>query len=130
MRLLLAAVMVAIGSAGCHPGPILAKPEIVGGTIAGIVKTSDANVAVPGRRVSAIEVTTGTRVDATTGANGGYTVQVPIGTYRLELELKGSEVLAKQPRQTHVNNGDLDPGRDFVIVTRAAVDRSPDASSE
>jgi hypothetical protein len=45
---------------------------------------------------------------------------VPIGTYRLELELKASEVLAKQPSQTHVNNGDLDPGRDFVIITRAA----------
>ncbi|HEY1913859.1 MAG TPA: carboxypeptidase-like regulatory domain-containing protein [Vicinamibacterales bacterium] len=120
MRLLLAAFVIAIGSAGCHPGPIASKPEIVGGTIAGIVKTSDASVAVPGRRVSAIEVKTGTRVDATTGADGGYTVQVPIGTYRLELELKGSETLAKQPAQTHVNNGDLDPGRDFVIIARAA----------
>ncbi len=120
MRLLLATCLFAIGSAACHPGPIAAKPEIVGGTIAGIVKTSDASVAVPGRRVSAIEVKTAARVDATTGADGGYTVQVPIGTYRLELELKGSEVLAKQPAQTHVNNGDLDPGRDFVIIARAA----------
>ncbi len=120
MKSLFAAFVVAIGSAGCHPGPIAAKPEIVGGTIAGIVKTSDASTAVPGRRVSAIEVKTGTRLDATTGLDGGYTVRVPVGTYRLELELRGSEVLAKQPGQTHVNNGDLDPGRDFVIIAKAA----------
>jgi Carboxypeptidase regulatory-like domain len=120
MRWSMAAVAAAaILSAACHPGPIASKPEIVGGTIAGIVKTSDSTVAVPGRRVSAVEVKTGTRGDTTTGADGGYTVQVPIGTYRLELELAGSEILAKQPSPTHVNNGDLDPGRDFVIIQRA-----------
>jgi hypothetical protein len=104
----------------CHPGPVLnTQPNKVGGTIAGIVKTADAAIAVPGRKVSVIEVKTGVRHETTTGANGGYTIQVPEGTYRFELELREGETLAKQPDHTRVNNSDLDASRDFVITTRA-----------
>ncbi len=107
-------------SAACHPGPVLnAQPNKVGGTIAGIVKTADAAIAVPGRKVAVIDVKTGARHETTTGANGGYTIQVPEGTYRFELELREGEMLAKQPDHTHVNNSDLDASRDFVITTRA-----------
>ena len=111
-------VCLAALSAACHPGPILSAEQKVGGTIAGIVTTADSTVAVPGRKVSAIDVSTGTRHDTTTGPNGGYTIQVPVGTYRLEIELRSGETLAKQPDQTHVSNGDLDPHRDFVITVR------------
>ena len=111
---------------GCGPGPmgrpgpvVNANPSKVGGTIAGIVKTADASVAVPGRKVSVIEVKTGKRHDTTTGTNGGYTLQVPEGTYRFEIELRPGETLAKQPEETHVGNSDLDTSRDFVITTRA-----------
>ena len=113
-------------AAACGPGPVgrpgpvvNTQPNKVGGTIAGIVKTADSSVAVPGRKVSVIEVSTGARHDTTTGTNGGYTFQVPEGTYRFEIELRGGEVLAKQPEQTHVGNSDLDTSRDFVITTRA-----------
>jgi hypothetical protein len=118
---LVLALVVAL-TAACHPGPIIdtTPPPSVGGTIAGIVTTSDSTVAVPGRKVTAIEVSKGSRYDATTGANGGYTIQVPEGTYRIEIELRGGEALAKRPDQTHINNGDLDPGRDFVITARPA----------
>jgi hypothetical protein len=107
-------------SAACHPGPVIdTKPQAsVGGTIAGIVTTSDSTVAVPGRKVTAIEVANGSRYDATTATNGGYTIKVPEGTYRIEIELRAGEALAKQPDQTKINNGDLDPGRDFVITIR------------
>ena len=111
-------VCAAAFSAACHPGPILSTEQKVGGTIAGIVKTADSSVAVPGRKVSVIDVSTGSRRDTTTGANGGYTIQVPEGTYRIDIELRVSETLAKQPDQTHINNGDLDASRDFVIVMR------------
>jgi hypothetical protein len=109
-------------SAACHPGPIIdtTPPASVGGTIAGIVTTADSTVAVPGRKVTAIEVSAGSQYAATTAANGGYTIKVPEGTYRIEIELRGSETLAKRPEQTRVNNGDLDPGRDFVITVRPA----------
>ena len=111
-----------IGSTvACHPGPVVeTKPNAAGGTIAGMVSTADSTVAVPGRKVTAIEVKTGTRFEATTATNGGYTIKVPEGTYRLEVELRPAETLAKRPDETQVNNGDLDPGRDFVITVRSA----------
>ena len=30
------------------------------------------------------------------------------------------QTLAKQPEQTHINNSDLDPNRDFVITVKRA----------
>ena len=109
-------------SAACYsgvarPGPVVnTQPAHVGGTIAGIVKTADNAVALPGRKVTVIETTTGQRLETTTAANGGYTIQVPSGTYRIEVELRAGEALSKQPEPTHVGNGDLDTTRDFVIT--------------
>lgn len=113
----------ALLTAACHPGPVVnagAKQPSVGGTIAGVVSTPDPAVAVPGRKVTAVETTNGSRYDTTTAANGGYTIQVPEGTYRIEVELRPGEALAKQPVTTKVNNSDLDSGRDFVITAKPA----------
>jgi hypothetical protein len=41
---------------------------------------------------------------------------VPSGTYRIEIELRPGETLAKRPDETHVGNADLDTTRDFVIT--------------
>jgi hypothetical protein len=119
-------VGVAALFAACGPGPmgrpgpvVNGQPNKVGGTIAGIVKTADASVAVPGRKVTVIEVKTGARHDTTTAANGGYTVQVPEGTYRFEIELRAGETLSKKPDDTHIGNSDLDTTRDFIITMRA-----------
>jgi hypothetical protein len=104
-------------SLACHPGPIVdtgSKPPVVRGTIAGIVST-EANEPVAGRRVSAIDAVSGRRYDAITGTNGGYTIQVPQGTYRLEVQLRERERVVKQPAETKVDKADLDPHRDFVI---------------
>src|ERR1700750_1854797 len=101
-------IACAVASAACYsgiarPGPVVnTQPAQVGGTIAGIVKTADNAVAVPGRKVTVVETTTGERHDTTTAANGGYTLQVPKGTYRFEIELRPGEALAKQPEETHV----------------------------
>ena len=104
-----------------RPGPVVnTRPNKVGGTIAGIVKTADSSIAVPGRKVSVIEVKTGARHDTTTASNGGYTIQVPEGTYRFEIELRTGETLATQPAETHVGNSDLDTTRDFVITMRTS----------
>ncbi len=114
-------VAYAMSLTACHPGPVLdtgPNPPSVGGTVAGLVTTADATVAVPTRKVTVIETTTGSRYDATTAANGGYTIQVPEGTYRIEVELRAGEVLTKQPDPTLVTNGDLDTGRDFVIAVK------------
>jgi hypothetical protein len=112
---------VAALSAACHPGPVLnSDKQTVGGTIAGIVTTADPAIAVPGRKITVVEVSTGARHETTTGVNGGYTIQVPVGTYRIDIELRAGETLGKRPDQTHLNNGDLDPHRDFVITVRPA----------
>jgi hypothetical protein len=122
MRLFLIAVVVSVlTSAACHPGPVIdtGPDQPAGGTIAGIVST-DSKVAVPSRKVTAINVQSGARFDATTGPNGGYTIQVPQGTYRLELELKPGEAIVKHPGETRVNRSDLDPQRHFVITVGKA----------
>jgi hypothetical protein len=118
MRLLhLAAAVALLIAAGCHPGPVIGtgpQPPGVGGTIAGIV-SAEGNVPLAGRKVTAIETTAGTRYDATTGTNGGYTIKVPQGTYRLEVELRPGEKVVKQPDETRISKSDLDTRRDFVL---------------
>jgi hypothetical protein len=106
----------ALAASACHPGAVIntdPKPS-VGGTIAGVVR-SGAN-PVTGRKVTAVNVATSTRFEATTGANGGYTIKVPEGTYRIDLETRAGETISKRPEQTRVDNSDLDSGRDFEIA--------------
>jgi len=66
MRSLLLVLALVVGfSTACHPGPVVdTNPNRVGGTIAGIVTTADSTVAVPGRKVTAIEVASGSRFEA------------------------------------------------------------------
>ena len=105
-------------SAGCHAPVITTDPGIkAGGTIAGIVRATDGSVPLVTRKVTAIHASTGARFETTTGVNGGYTIKVPEeGRYRIEVELRQGEVIAKGPGETDINNGDLDPGRDFEIT--------------
>ena len=107
------------GSVACHPfrGPVVGGTEQkVGDTIAGIV--SAGTMALASRKVTVINTATQARYDTTTASNGGYTIKVPEGTYRIELELRPGESLSKQPGETHINNGDLDAGQDFVVTIR------------
>jgi hypothetical protein len=108
-------------SVACHPfrGPVIGgTAQQVGGTIAGIVSATGGTTALASRKVTAINTATQARFDTTTAANGGYTLKVPEGTYKIEIELRPGESLAKQPGETHINNGDLDSGRDFVVTVK------------
>ena len=123
MRRLIKSVVLLLLLAGfiaCHPGPVIGggPKQPVGGAIAGMVTAADGSVVLTGRKVTAIEVNTQTRYDTTTAANGGYTIQVPEGTYRLELELRPSETLIKTPAETHIQKSDVDAGRDFVVTIK------------
>jgi hypothetical protein len=104
--------------AGCHNQPVIdtgPKPPNVGGTISGNA-TGVGGTALSARKVTAIETTTGARYVESTATNGGYTIKVPKGTYRLELELRPGEALSKEPEPTKVDVGDLDGQRDFVVT--------------
>lgn len=121
MRLAFALSFI-IAAAACRAPVITTDPGIkAGGTIAGIVRATDGSVALATRKVTAIHVASGARFETTTGTNGGYTIKVPeVGRYRIEVELRDGEVVAKGPDETDINNGDLDPGRDFEITVAAA----------
>ena len=111
-------VLLLLGS-GCaarHGRALLGGSTIpqVGGTVSGTVRTA-TGMPLGGRRVSAIDMATEAHYDATTAESGGYTIQVPEGKYRLEVELRGGDVIATQPPQTSVNVSDLDALLDFVI---------------
>src|SRR6185369_3219465 len=107
-RLVLALILTS--SVACHPGQPLAGgvKQPIGGTISGAVSATDTSVPIVGRKVVLTETTT--------NANGGYTIQVPKGTYRIELELRPGEALARQPAETHITTSDLDARRDFVVT--------------
>lgn len=107
-----------VPSAACHPGPVIGGTRVeAGGTIAGIVSAS-GSVALTGRKVTVTNVATSAKYEATTATDGGYTIKVPEGTYHIEVELRPGETLSKRPADTHINNSDLDPGRDFVVTVR------------
>ena len=104
----------------CHHEPVIdtgERPAGVGGTISGTVR-SVAGEALSARKVTATNTASGVKIEQSTAANGGYTMQVPAGTYRLELELRSGETLATRPDPTDVNVGDRDSQRDFVVTVR------------
>jgi hypothetical protein len=118
--IVVAAALVA--AAACMPrGPVVdtgARPEGVGGTIAGTARASGATNPLSGRKVTAIDNASGSRYETTTAINGGYTLKVPTGTYRLELELREGEAYDTRPEATDVGVGDIDSARDFVVTVR------------
>jgi len=117
-----AVLILAVGLSACNAahGPVLdrgSKPPNVKGTISGVVRLEGGGVA-EGRKVTAVNVATGDRIDVTTGINGSYTVQVPPGKYRLEVELHAGERVTEQPAETTLTGSDLDGRRNFVIASR------------
>jgi hypothetical protein len=109
-------LMLSGGCAARHGRPLIGGTVVPNptGTISGRVESS-TGTPVEGRRVSAIDMATEAHYDATTANNGGYTIKVPPGRYRLEVALRGGEQLAQQPRQTNVDAGDVDEDLNFVI---------------
>ena len=113
----IASALLIVGLSACAPrGPIIdtgSQPPDVGGTIAG--KVTSGSTPVVGRKVTAVNVASGQRIETSTAGNGGYTMKVPMGRYRLELELQPRETLEAQPGELEIRRSDVDASRDFVI---------------
>jgi len=92
------------------------RPPSTEGTIAGSVSEADVSLPVMNRRVIVTDVRSAAKYQVTTALNGGYTVQLPKGTYRIELALESGESYLTRPSDTRVNKGDLELHRDFVIT--------------
>lgn len=121
VRYSLLVAMIVVGLGGCRTGtPVLdrgEKPVSQAGTIAGHVRSS-GDAAVVSRVVRAVSLATGETFETTTNNAGTYTLKVPPGRYRLEVELRQGEHLTRQPGETQINPSDLDPDRNFVIDIR------------
>jgi hypothetical protein len=122
MRLmnLIAVMLILLATACAVRGPIGGDsnpPSNVGGTISGVVR-STGDTPLSGRKVTAVNVTTGQRMETSTAVNGGYTIKVAPGNYRLEVELRAGEVVNNPPDDVHISTSDLDAGRNFVITTK------------
>ena len=122
MKLQVWAIVASMTIAGCAPrGPVVdtgARPTGVGGTIAGTVRGTAETTALSGRKVTAVNESTNARFETSTGTSGAYTLKVPAGTYRLEVELRSGESLDVRPEPTDVGVGDIDSARDFVVTRR------------
>ena len=122
MKLHVWAVALLVTCAGCVPrGPVVdtgARPVGVGGTIAGAVRATAETEPLSGRKVTATNRTTNARFETSTGTTGSYTLQVPAGTYQLDVELRAGETLDERPDATDVGVGDIDSARDFVVTRK------------
>ena len=68
--------------------------------------------------MTAVNLADGQPIDTSTAVNGGYTIKVPIGRYRLEFELRARETLVEQPTETGIRRCALDASRNFVVSVK------------
>lgn len=116
----LAVALLLLLAACAVRGPVVGSddnPANIGGTISGVVRAS-SDTPLSGRKVTAVNVATGQRLEASTAMNGGYTLKVAGGHYRLEVELRAGETVTTQPDDVHISRSDLDAGRNFVISVK------------
>ncbi len=123
-------ILALVLSGACRRGvPVVdlgAKPPVALGTLTGIVRGPEGTSPVTGRTVTAINADTGERRSTETGENGGFTIQLPAGKYRLELALKDGETIIKHPGIVNLDKGDIDSHIEFVLsVVRLARPRGP-----
>ena len=113
-----ASVLALLAGAGCHTNrPVWSATPgdpRTPGTIAGILKTPGGE-PVAGRLVSAIAIDASGKYSATTNVNGGFSIHVPPGKYRLQPELHEGETVVRDPGVINVNKSDTDANRDIVI---------------
>ncbi|MEX2273591.1 MAG: carboxypeptidase-like regulatory domain-containing protein [Vicinamibacterales bacterium] len=102
-----------------HPGP----PSVTG-TITGTLSSEDGKSGIAGRKITAVNVTTGARLVAVTSETGGYTLKVAPGRYRMEVELAAGEAIVKDEGTFTVGRSELQHDVDLRIgVRRSSSDR-------
>ena len=84
------------------------KPPTAAGTISGQLQTPGNGAPVVGRMVTAINNADGTRHQVTTNNTGGFTIKVPPGRYRIEVEQQAGEVVSGAPTDQQVGESDID----------------------
>lgn len=116
----LVVVITGIAGVACRRGvPVLdagEKPPTVDGTISGRVMTENDSSRLSARRVEVVNIATGDRRVVSTSTNGGFTIKVPPGKYRLQVELRPGEKITKTPETIDINPSDMDSDIEVVIT--------------
>jgi hypothetical protein len=99
------------------------KPLAARGTITGIVRGPEEMSGMPGRTVVLVNVATGEQHTVTTASNGGFTVALSKGKYRLELPLRDGETLVKRPGVVDLERGEIDSHIEFVVSSARSARR-------
>jgi Carboxypeptidase regulatory-like domain len=108
--------MTLVAGAGCHPKPTIVSisSAAVGGTIAGVVY-GPTDTSLSDRAITVVNVDTGERFQTATGDNGGYSLRVPPGTYRVEVQLRDGEKLAEKNATILLKNSDSEVGSNVDV---------------
>lgn len=126
---LMLGVLALLSSGACRRGvpavDLGPKPPAAEGTITGIVRGPEGTSPLAGRTVEIVNDRTGERRSVQTGDNGGFTIKLPAGKYRLELPLKAGETIVKRPGLVDLDKGDIDSHIEFVLSSRIARPRGP-----
>ena len=119
------ALVATLMSAACRQGvPVIdpgSKPPTQDGTISGRLTTAGDASRLSGRRVEVVNIQNGDSRSISTASDGGFTVKVPPGKYRLKIELRPGEAIVKGPDTIDINPSDLDSN--IVIEITAAPPR-------
>ena len=112
------AVLLLLLGAACRLGqPLLVSSsgdQTTPGTIGGIVSAVGGE-RLEGRGVHAVQVGTSQKFSAVTNVTGGFTIKVPPGEYRLEIDLQPGEKVVRDPGVVHINKSDLDANLEIVV---------------
>ena len=116
MGALMAAVALLAGPA-CRMGrPLIdtSTDMTTPGTIGGNLKDSTGG-PLASRTVHAVRAGSSEKYSAVTNVTGGFSIKVPPGDYRLQVDLLDGERVLKDPGVVHINKSDLDANLEVVI---------------
>ncbi len=115
---LIAALATLLSLTACRRGvPVVdtsPQPIQTDGTLSGTVRGLGSTSPIDRRTVEIINLDTGERYRTAT-SNGGFTLKIKPGKYRVELTLRDGELLVRQPGVINVNRTDVDAHADFVV---------------
>jgi hypothetical protein len=120
MRSAAAVLAILVAAGACRTGRAVydSTPgdQTTPGTIAGILRAGEGGEPVAGRTITAIALDdTSRRYSAITSVTGGFSIPVPPGKYRLEVELREGERVLRHPGTIDINKSDLDANREVII---------------
>jgi hypothetical protein len=112
-----------LAGSGCRHAVMVAdagpKPPAPAGTISGRLQTPGGGAPVAGRLVTAVNNADGQRFQTRTSNTGGFTLKVPPGSYRVEVELKPGEGATGAPVDQRIGESDVDSN---IVITIGPVD--------